>query len=231
MDLLGVAPERGRTAWLVDGLRAAIGDGRLAPGSRLPATRVLAADLAVSRGVVVEAYQRLTDEGLLTGRTRAGTRVTARASRPPADSVRPEAGGLRLPQRPSPDIDLDLSPGVPDLSAFPRAAWLRAERAVLAEATTADLGYGDPRGNPRLRAELAAWLVRNRGVRATADDVIVVSGVAQALALLCQTSRARGIDAWAWRTPAPAVRATSCGTGECDRSRCRSTSRAYASAT
>jgi len=201
MDLLGVPPERGRTAWLVDGLRAAIGDGRLPPDSRLPATRVLAGDLGVSRGVVVEAYQRLTDEGLLTGRTRAGTRVTARASRPPADGVRPETDRLRLPQRPAPGIDLDLSPGVPDLSAFPRAAWLRAERAVLAEATTADLGYGDPRGNHRLRTELAAWLVRTRGVRAAADDIIVVSGVAQALALLCQTSRARGIDAWGMEDP------------------------------
>ena len=61
MDFLGLPPERGRTAWLADGLRAAIGDGRLPPGARLPATRVLAGDLGVSRGVVVEAYQRLTD--------------------------------------------------------------------------------------------------------------------------------------------------------------------------
>ncbi|MEV4708385.1 PLP-dependent aminotransferase family protein [Actinoplanes sp. NPDC049316] len=201
IDLLGVPPERGRTAWLADGLRAAIGDGRLAPGTRLPATRVLADDLGVSRGVVVEAYQRLTDEGLLAGRTGAGTTVTARAPRPRADPVRRETSGLRLPQPPSPGIDLDLSPGVPDLSAFPRAAWLRAERAVLAEATTADFGYGDPRGNPRLRAELATWLVRNRGVRATADDLIVVSGVAQALALLSHNLRVRGIDACGMEDP------------------------------
>ncbi|MGA5302843.1 PLP-dependent aminotransferase family protein [Nucisporomicrobium flavum] len=201
IDLLGAPPARGRTAWLADGLRAAIGEGRLAPGSRLPATRVLAGDLGVSRGVVVEAYQRLTDEGLLTGRTGAGTTVTARAPRPRAQPVRPEPGGLRLPQRPSADIDLDLSPGVPDLSAFPRAAWLRAERTVLAEATTADLGYGDPRGNPGLRAELASWLARNRGVRATADDVIVVNGVAQALALLSQTLRARGVEACGMEDP------------------------------
>ncbi|MFI7599957.1 PLP-dependent aminotransferase family protein [Actinoplanes sp. NPDC049681] len=201
IDFLGAPPERGRTAWLADGLRAAVAAGRLPAGARLPATRVLAGELGVSRGVVVEAYQRLTDEGLLSGRTGAGTRITARAPRPPGGPARQETGGLRLPQRPSPDIELDLSPGVPDLSAFPRAAWLRAERTVLAEATSADLGYGDPRGTPRLRAELATWLARTRGVRAGADDIIVVNGVAQALALLCQTTRARGVDAWGVEDP------------------------------
>ena len=195
------APSKGITTWLVDALRAAIADGRLPAGSRLPATRVLAADLTVSRGLVVEAYQRLTDEGLLSGRTGAGTVVTAPAPKQRQETRTRETSGLRLPLPPSPDVDLDLSPGVPDLSAFPRAAWLRAERAVLAGASNADLGYGDPRGNPRLRTELAGWLARTRGVQATADDLIVVSGVAQALALLSQTLRARGVTAVAVEDP------------------------------
>ncbi len=195
------APAKGVTTWLVDVLRAAIRDGRLPAGSRLPATRVLAADLAVSRGVVVEAYQRLTDEGLLSGRTGAGTVVIAPALQPRPDTHLRGTSALRLPLPPSPEVDLDLSPGVPDLSAFPRTAWLRAERAVLASAGNADLGYGDPRGNPRLRAELAGWLARTRGVRAAADDLIIVGGVAQALALLSQTLRAHGVDAVAVEDP------------------------------
>jgi GntR family transcriptional regulator/MocR family aminotransferase len=81
---------------------------------------------------------------------------------------------------------------VPDLSAFPRAAWLRAERSALAEAGAADLGYGDPRGNERLRTMLAGWLTRTRGLRATPGDLVIVTGVAQALALLGQVLRARG---------------------------------------
>jgi GntR family transcriptional regulator/MocR family aminotransferase len=80
---------------------------------------------------------------------------------------------------------------VPDLSGFPRAAWLRAERAVLGEASAADLGYGDPRGSERLRKELGGWLARTRGIRADPDDIIIVAGVAQALALLAQVLRAR----------------------------------------
>jgi GntR family transcriptional regulator/MocR family aminotransferase len=205
IDLLelypGAAPPNGVTTWLVDALRAAIADGRLPAGSRLPATRVLAADLTVSRGVVVEAYQRLTDEGLLSGRTRAGTVVIAPVPKPRQETYLRETSGMRLPLPPSPDVDLDLSPGVPDLSAFPRAAWLRAERSVLAAASNADLGYGDPRGNPCLRAELAGWLTRTRGVQATADDLIVVGGVAQALALLSQTLRARGTASIAVEDP------------------------------
>src|SRR6516165_7410413 len=69
------APARGLTGWLADAIRAAIMDGRLRAGAPLPATRLLAGDLGVSRGVIVEAYQRLADEGLVSARSGAGTRV------------------------------------------------------------------------------------------------------------------------------------------------------------
>ena len=162
---------------------------------RVPASRVLAADLGVSRGVVVEAYQRLLDEGLVTARAGAGTVVSTlgAAARPSGVTTDRRTGaGIRLPVPVPAGIRYDLSPGVPDLSAFPRAAWLRAERAVLDGSIGSDLGYGDPGGHPVLRRELAGWLARSRGVRAEPDDVIVVSGVAQALALLMQTLRADG---------------------------------------
>ena len=81
---------------------------------------------------------------------------------------------------------------MPDLSGFPRAAWLRAEKLVLEQASVADLGYGDPRGSQWLRTELAGWLARTRGLRADPDDIIVVTGVAQALALLARVLRDLG---------------------------------------
>src|SRR5436305_1002424 len=71
----GAAPVRGLTGWLADAIRAAIMDGRLRAGTPLPATRMLAGDLGVSRGVIVEAYQRLADEGLVSARPGTGTRV------------------------------------------------------------------------------------------------------------------------------------------------------------
>jgi GntR family transcriptional regulator/MocR family aminotransferase len=103
-----------------------------------------------------------------------------------------------------PDVDIfdalraapartDLSPGVPDLGAFPRAAWLRAERSVLSDLPASALGYGDPGGTPQLRSTVADWLARTRGIRVGPDDVMIVAGVAQALALLCLVLRRDGI--------------------------------------
>ncbi|WP_264077845.1 PLP-dependent aminotransferase family protein [Mycolicibacterium houstonense] len=197
------APARGLTDWLADALRSAIADGRLTAGTRFPATRVLAGELAISRGVVVEAYRRLVDEGLVSGRAGGGTHVLAQPSRPaPPDPPRPEPGPARLPRpRLAVGEGIDLSPGVPDLSAFPRSTWLRAERSVLAETSPEDLGYGDPRGHPRLRAALAPWLGRTRGLRIDPDDILVVAGVAQAVALLAQQLHGEGLDAIAVEDP------------------------------
>lgn len=197
------APTRGLTGWLVDALRGAIADGRLTPGVRLPATRILADELAVSRGVVVEAYRRLADEGLVSGRTGGGTRVLARPvqpSRPTRTAPPPERPRLPRPRLPV-GAGIDLSPGVPDLSAFPRSTWLRAERAVLSETSPEDLGYGDPRGHPRLREALAPWLGRTRGLRVDAEDILVVAGVAQAAALLAQQLRCEGVETIAVEDP------------------------------
>jgi GntR family transcriptional regulator/MocR family aminotransferase len=195
------APPRARTTWLTDALRAAIADGRLAPGAHLPATRVLAAELGLSRGTVTEAYRRLTEEGALAANRGGGTVVVGVtvAGALTLDAQTPGAPGRAADARPSPL--LDISSGLPDLSAFPRAAWLRAEREVLDTATDRELGYSPPQGPRALREALAEWLGRSRGVIASADDVIVTAGVAGALALLAQSLRSHGILACAMEDP------------------------------
>jgi GntR family transcriptional regulator / MocR family aminotransferase len=213
-DFLGLhaaaAPTRGLTTWLTAAARAAVLDGRLTAGARLPATRTLAEDLGIARGVAVEAYQRLTDEGLLTARPGAGTVVLPLGDAPPTKprhASPPARSGNSVPRLPVPAtawseaVEFDLSPGVPDLAAFPRAAWLRAERAALQGMTAADLGYGDPRGSARLRQVLSDWLATTRGVRAEPDDIIVVAGVAQSLALLAQVLHGVGQRAIAVEDP------------------------------
>ncbi|MDB1089263.1 PLP-dependent aminotransferase family protein [Streptomyces sp. ACA25] len=207
------APAGGLADWLTGQLRLAVADGRLPVGSRLPATRSLATDLRVSRGVVTEAYQRLIEDGHAAGRGRAGTIVVAA---PVVAAPLPDRSGPGAPPAApfstAPGVDvfdalravparIDFSPGLPDLAAFPRAAWLRAERAVLHELTHADLGYGDPRGTRALREAVVNWLARNRGIRAHPDEVLVVAGVAQALGLLAQTLRPHGIDEVALEDP------------------------------
>ncbi|MET9881425.1 PLP-dependent aminotransferase family protein [Actinacidiphila glaucinigra] len=204
---IGHVPAGGRTAWLTDRLRSAIADGRLRVGARLPASRVLAEELHVTRGVVTEAYRRLAESGQIAGRGRLGTVVVAAPAAPPgrAHDVPGTAAGSGTAIFTSGDRDgvvdvlrampchIDLSPGVPDLAAFPRTGWLRAERAVLADAAPADFGYGDPRGAPALRRAVVGWLARNRGIRADPEEVVVVAGVAQALSLLARLLLADGV--------------------------------------
>lgn len=188
------APRHGLARWLTTTLRDAVAAGRLPLDARLPASRGLAAQLDVSRGVVTEAYRRLTDEGLLVGDRGGGTRVLT------APTPRPSTGNSPAPT----PLDYDLRPGLPDLSAFPRQAWLRAERAALARMSAADLGYNDPRGTTTLRGVLAGWLGSSRGIVVRPDDLIVVNGVAQGLALLAQVLRAHGEDVVGFEDPGSA---------------------------
>jgi len=181
---LDVAGKRVR-AGLENALRDAVRTGRLGPGTPLPSSRTLAADLGVARNTVAEAYGQLVAEGWLVARRGAGTRV---GDRPPAvEAAATPPPALARPPR------YDLRPGTPDLSAFPRAAWLAAARKALAAAPYDALGYyADPRGRPELRSALAEYLARTRGVRVTPDRLVICSGFAQGLSLLCTVLRARG---------------------------------------
>jgi GntR family transcriptional regulator / MocR family aminotransferase len=171
-------------AGLENALRGAVRTGRLHPGARLPSSRALAQDLGIARNTVADAYGQLVAEGWLVARQGSGTRVADRA--PAVEAALSAPAGQATPPR------YDLRPGAPDLSAFPRAAWLRAMRRALSDAPDAALGYGDPRGRPELRQALSAYLARARGVRVTPDRLVVCSGFTQGLALLCEALRGRG---------------------------------------
>jgi GntR family transcriptional regulator/MocR family aminotransferase len=165
-------------AQLRDGVRS----GRLAAGERLPSSRALAAELGVSRGVVVEAYGQLATEGYLAIGRGAAPRVAAAVA----------AAVTRPADRAPPPPRYDLRPGTPDLSLFPRAAWAAAQRRALREMADADLGYPPPGGHPRLREALAAYLGRVRGVQAAPERIVVCGGVAEAVAMAGRVLRARG---------------------------------------
>lgn len=175
---------------LAAALRAAVGDGRLRPGDRLPPTRALAEDLGLSRWVVTEAYDQLKAEGYLTARVGSGT-VVAGAS-PGAGPAAPPSVAPSRPATGARPALLDLSPALPDLSSFPRPAWRAASARALAEATDPELGYPDPAGSPRLRATLADYLRRVRGLDVDAERVHVTQGVRNALALVCRHLRDGG---------------------------------------
>jgi GntR family transcriptional regulator / MocR family aminotransferase len=213
-------PGPGVRAGLETALREAVRTGRLGPGVRLPSSRALAADLGVARNTVAEAYGQLVAEGWLTAVQGSGTRVAGQAatSLAPAAHPAPAAGQARAagqaptgqaptagqaPVIGSPRAASSVPPrvtayryslrvGSPDLSAFPRAAWLAAARRALSAAPSEAFGYGQPQGRPELRAALAEYLARARGVRAHPDRIVVCDGFGEGLALLTRVLRARG---------------------------------------
>ncbi|MFJ9119925.1 PLP-dependent aminotransferase family protein [Streptomyces sp. NPDC102394] len=171
---------------LTDALREAVRTGRLAPGTRLPSSRALAADLGIARNTVAEAYTDLVAEGWLTARQGSGTRVAERTVVPPADAA------PRPRPRPRSGPAHSLVPGTPDLGSFPRAQWLRAARRALATAPNTALGYGDPRGRVELRTALAGYLARARGVTTDPERILVCAGISHGLRVLGAALRARG---------------------------------------
>ncbi len=168
---------------LEQAIRGAIRVGRLQAESVLPSTRALADQLAVSRGVVVEAYEQLVAEGYLSSQPGGTTRVCAKVAEPPA----------ALAARPArPAYRLDFGYGRPDVTQFPRQVWLRSLRRVLNEAPSDRLSYLDPSGAPELRDALAAYLNRVRGTAANPERIVICNGFAQALGLVTQVVAASG---------------------------------------
>ncbi|WP_328415032.1 PLP-dependent aminotransferase family protein [Streptomyces violaceus] len=169
----------GRRTALIRALREAVRDGRLAPGTRLPPYRSLAADLGVARNTVADAYAELVAEGWLTARQGSGTRVAERA-----EPLRPAA---RVPKKAPPRARgprHNLLQGTPDISAFPRAPWLGSYRRALQQAPNEVFGPGDPAGRAELREALTEYLARARGVRTEPGRIVICSGFAHALRLL-----------------------------------------------
>ena len=187
--LLSVRRDGARTlgAQIEDQLRCAIREGTLRPGSRVPSTRDLAGQLGVSRRIVVDAYAQLSAEGYLC--LRQGARPTVSDAAAVAHAVAAAAGPAPAPPRPR----YDFRPSGPDVSAFPRQAWLHSLRAALATMTDADLTYDAPLGAEPLRVGLAEYLGRVRGVVADPERVVIVHGYAQGLALACRALASAGV--------------------------------------
>lgn len=177
-------------------LQAAILDGRLRPGLRLPASRALAEGLGVSRNTAVAAYDLLLSEGYLFGRPGAGTFVAdilprrAAMAAPAADAAdrRLAAFWRDLPQPPaSPGLaEFDFGAGLPDKSLFPFPVWRRLSARALRQLERVPTVYAAPEGQPALRAAVARHVSFARAVACAAGDVIVTGGAQQAFDLLAR---------------------------------------------
>jgi GntR family transcriptional regulator / MocR family aminotransferase len=174
---------------------------RLTPGVRIPATRSLAAELGVSRNTIALAYDRLVSEGYLETRPALGTFVNSelpddaihaldrpasaddthidRKAKPVRVQFRGRAHTVVNPDRGR--VTIDFWVGRPDASLFPRQFWRQHTRRLLQRADTNLTDYSEPAGTLRLRQAIARYLGPARGITATAEQVIVVSGIQQGL--------------------------------------------------
>ncbi len=195
MDLhIRLEPGAPLRAQLERELRDSIRAGRLRAGSKVPSSRVLALELGVSRGVVVEAYSQLVAEGYLVARAGGGTRIAEGLAQEPR-AVRASTPAIGGPRH-------ELRSGVPDLSFFPRRAWQVAVSAALRELPDTAFAYGSRLGLRQLRVALSDYLGRVRAVVADPDQMAITAGAAHGLEILWHTLRRRGARRVAVEDPA-----------------------------
>jgi GntR family transcriptional regulator/MocR family aminotransferase len=204
--------DRSKHLSLYEAVRGAIVSGRLPPGARLPASRDLARQLGLSRGTVASAYDELVAEGFVRGSRGAGTFVAdslpdswfAPGPQAVADArpreVRLSSRGERLTR--SPFLALPLGPArpfrphTPAVEPFPRARWMQLVARHARRSHTDQLRDVDARGYRPLREALTAYLRASRGLRCNVDQVVIVSGVLQALDLVSRLVMDPGESAW-----------------------------------
>ena len=179
-------------------LRRAIVGSELPAGARLPSTRELARQLGVARFTVDDAYARLAAEGYVAGRRGSGTyvadhvqlRETENGDSPPSRPVerRLSAWSRRLPSSPDEIVaqrvtgdEIRFMTGMPALDAFPWTVWQRLIGRAVRDQSIATRSYTNPAGLLSLREEIAAYLARSRGLRCTADQIVITSGVQQSM--------------------------------------------------
>ncbi len=187
-------------------LRQAINEGSLTAGARLPSSRLLAAELGLSRVTAEAAYSQLESEGYLLRQTGRGTFVAialratkidaAAADAPPPVALSRRAaaivasGGCQDPAFPH-----AFAAGSPELRAFPHLLWRRLT-ARQQKQGSALMRYGDPQGYLPLRQAIAAYLAQARGVRALPEQVMVLTSSQQALQMLALLLLDDGAEVW-----------------------------------
>jgi GntR family transcriptional regulator/MocR family aminotransferase len=209
---------------LYEQLSQSIRSGHLKPGTRLPSTRALASELGVSRTTTIKAFRDLQTEGYIQMQIGAGTVVAPRlpelflqTNTDESSTSQLKQGDKEFNQRAYPRLSQwgtrvaplsrsswlattsDLRPfriGAPALDAIPQQAWARAVNRAVRDANAAQLDYQHPAGHRRLCEELAAYLAVARGVRCTADQVIVVAGAQAGLSLAASVLLDAGDAVW-----------------------------------
>jgi len=183
-------------------LRESIAAARLPAGHRLPGSRALAEQLTIARNTVVHAYEQLCSEGYLLS-SRQGTVVAALPTPPrrrAGETRRTARLSSRVRQLPPAEEKREelwpFTPGVPALDAFPLADWQAAIKRTFQSLEACDLGYAESRGNAALRAAISDRLRVARGLRCSAEQVIITGGTLNALHICSHLLGEQGDIVW-----------------------------------
>lgn len=187
-------------------LKSAIEHGELAPGSRLPASRVYAQELGVSRATVENAWGELVAQGWLERRGQAGTFVSERLS-----PLRGEPA--RRPTDIAPTAPQPFQLGLPALDLFPRGLWARVMGRRLRTQTRFDLAPGDPCGEMILRRAIVDYLRLSRSIECLPEQVLVTGNYAASIRLLLRTLAQPGQHMWMEDPGFPLIRPVITGEG------------------
>ena len=206
--IAGYAEQHHHRGWprqrmLHECLRAAIRSGTLAAGTRLAASRALAEELGLARNTVLYAYEQLASEGFVTTDRRGTVVATIAADRKPSPSpqvstqarLAQRARGLRALPGPA-EMMGAFVPGVPALDHFPLTLWRRMLERAWRSLTVAQLNYGDPAGEPTLRAAIADHLRAARGAQCGMEQIFITSGTQSSLDLCARAFADAGDKAW-----------------------------------
>ncbi|WP_211100585.1 MocR-like pyridoxine biosynthesis transcription factor PdxR [Acuticoccus sediminis] len=190
-------------------LRELILSGDLPPGTRLPASRVLAVEQGVSRTTAVAAYEQLTSEGLLVSRVGAGTYISDDVRPPPARltpsptarlprlaNISHELSEQYFPRLEHPSSPRPFVTGMPAIDAFPMAMWARLSARYWRGARSEIMSYPDALGLPKLREAISRHLRANRGVVCQADEVFVFAGAQDGFMQIAQILLDPGDRVW-----------------------------------
>ncbi|MDZ5453455.1 PLP-dependent aminotransferase family protein [Labrys sp. ZIDIC5] len=206
------ALDKSITTQVYNAIRQLITSGHLPAGKRLPSSRTLAKELAISRTTAMTVFERLTSEGLIVSRTGSGSYVSDLA-----ETRKPEQALVVQPPGPVSaklaDIIADASPrffqrlshphrvrafvtGLPDYASFPMAVWARLTAKHWREPREDIMGYSDANGHPRLRLAIAEHLRANRDLSCDVDQIFIVNGAQQAFDLIGRVLLNPGDRVW-----------------------------------
>lgn len=156
--------------------------GQLKAGENLPSTRELAKTLNVSRNTVCQAYDLLIAEGYIISRQGAAARVADGLYIKTAEQTL----SSKIESHATPPISVSFKTGRPDLRLFPRFLWQQLMYKASKELTLEAFGYIGPEGLPGLRAEIANWLFRIRGLKVSPDNIFITAGATHGLHLVAE---------------------------------------------